>query len=221
MKDRIDRFLGILDSPDSLSDEELNDFLGNGEVKEIYSVVSKAADAVADAPAIDIDAEWRRFARRHPDAGSSGIISRMSGFISRNAAAVIVCAAASVAVVAASIGLHVSFLHQNENAAAEPAIEAEATSEGTDYEADGTYPAPQPAATVASGVTFKNQPLDVIIQVIADYYGAQVNFKTDDTRRLRLYFQWNQSLPLEEIISQLDNFEQLDVRLTNNVITIE
>ena len=36
-----------------------------------------------------------------------------------------------------------------------------------------------------------------------------------------MYFQWDQSLPLSEIVEQLNNFEQIRISISDKTITIE
>ena len=82
---------------------------------------------------------------------------------------------------------------------------------------------PESSETVPSEETiiFKNQSLDGILTAIADFYGVSLKFKRDNSKNLRLYFQWDQSFPLEEIISQLNNFQQVNITFDNNVLIIE
>lgn len=219
MKDKIERFLEVADCVERLSDEELRGILDDNEMGEICRVVSKAADAMTPSSEVDVEEEWQRFRQMHPEMRSIGIFPRIMRFASRNAAAVIICCAASVAAVAVAVGLDKSFGRR-------PVSGTEVTEISRAPLTVGVLPAgiamnPQPDADIAESVVFKNQPLDSVLSAIADYYGAEVEFKNAGSKQLRLYFQWERRLSLDEVLGQLDIFGQLDIRLENNKITVE
>ncbi|MBD5356796.1 MAG: hypothetical protein HDR88_07310 [Bacteroides sp.] len=54
----------MLDAPSSLSDEELDIILGDGELRDIYSMSSIVKGAYVQQPDIDIEDEWERFRPR-------------------------------------------------------------------------------------------------------------------------------------------------------------
>ena len=70
-------------------------------------------------------------------------------------------------------------------------------------------------------VVFKEQTLDAMLEKIAKYYGKEVIFKLPETKKLRLYFKWNKSLPIEDVIGQLNSFESFNVKLIGDNIIID
>ena len=70
-------------------------------------------------------------------------------------------------------------------------------------------------------IVFKGENLETILADIARYYGASVKFNQDAAKSLQLYFEWNQALPLNEVVEQLNNFEQINITLTDNVLTVK
>ena len=219
MKDKLDCYLDILNDCTSVTDDNLKQILEDKDLKETLRIVRKTTDALTETPEPDIDQEWAQFETRNFHNKHYGYVYVLSRFLSRNAAALIICAVASLAVVAASIGVNYSF---NENSKRQGA-QVETTES---YIADNCIAMDsitEPCEQMVSPETtiFKNQSFDSILSIIAEAYGASLNFKTDNTKDLRLYFQWDQSLPLEVIVAQLNNFEQVNIKLNNNIITIE
>lgn len=43
----------------------------------------------------------------------------------------------------------------------------------------------------------------------------------DSANELRLYFRWDKELPLDEIVGQLNNFEQINITLSDRTLIIE
>lgn len=56
---------------------------------------------------------------------------------------------------------------------------------------------------------------------MAGYYGVTVKFNQDAAKSLLLYFEWDQSLPLNEVVEQLNNFEQINITLTDKALTVK
>lgn len=219
MKDKIDRFLDIVNEIDGVSDENLKEILNDKELMEIQSAVSKTADALTETPKVDIDSEWQTFSEEHLGHKRRGFVAMLSNFVSRNAAAVILCTVATLAVVAATIGVHYSVKRHNE--AQQPAHESREVAELNNTVKPDTIPVTTQSEGPAEIIVFKNRSLGNILPVIAEYYGATVVFETASTKELRLYFQWDKSQSLEVIVEQMDSFEQLDIKLIDNTITVE
>lgn len=219
MKDSIDRYLDIINDLNGVSDEELNKILIDSELKEIHDTFSKTIGALVEIPEIDIDYEWEQFSEKHNYKRHNNIIKVLSNFLTRNAAAVILVTIASLAVVATTISIHYSFDSQSKSQ--QPShLTAKISKQSTLISKDSAHIA-KPQVQTPETIVFKNQPLEQIMTSISTYYGCTVNFKTDATKKLRLYFQWNQTQSLEETIEHLDSFEHLEMKLTDNTITVE
>ncbi len=54
----------------------------------------------------------------------------------------------------------------------------------------------------------------------SDYYGVEVEYKDEDVKGLRLYFEWNPDEPLTGIISTLNNFESFSIKLEGKKIIV-
>ncbi|MDE6853968.1 MAG: hypothetical protein K2J38_02825 [Muribaculaceae bacterium] len=70
-------------------------------------------------------------------------------------------------------------------------------------------------------VTFRKQALDSILSAVAGYHGAAVDFRDARKKELFLYYKWDMSLSLEETVAQLNNFEQINLKLSGKVIIVE
>jgi hypothetical protein len=56
---------------------------------------------------------------------------------------------------------------------------------------------------------------------IAAHYDAKVTFVNDKTRQLRFRFVWNPQKGIDQVVSDLNQFERLTVTLKDNQITVE
>lgn len=219
MKDSIDRLLNALEHPENYSDAELEQLLSDPETHEVYEMLHKAADASAPVPEINIDDEWRRFEAKQPKRRSN-ILRWLSFVASRNAAAVVIALVGTLAVVAATIGVTHYFIADKELAQTEQ-TEPQKQTDIANANVAPTDTIPSETTPLAEIIVFKGENLERILADMARYYGVTVKFNRDAAKSLQLYFEWDQSLPLNEVVGQLNNFEQINIILTDKVLTVK
>ncbi len=215
--DKIDRLFDAIDHPERYSDAELQSLLQDPEVREVFNLLDKTKASLIPVSTPDVNAEWAAFKLNHRAAASPSLPSRLSTLFSRNIAASIAIVVASFAAVAAIVGVSVSHSFRTDKPAVEP---QEKVAPATVAEPDTVIAAELPA-TEPEIIIFDNEPLSTIIARIADDHGYSVAFNADSPKTLRLYFRWNRSLPIEEVIESLNNFEQLHLTLDGNTIKID
>lgn len=219
MKDNIDRLLDALEHPENYSDAEVEQLLTDSEAREVYDMLRKTADASAPVSEINLDEEWRRFEAKQPKCRP--VILRWLSFIaSRNAAAVVIALVGTLAVVAATIGVTHYFIADKELAQTEQ-IEHQKQTAIADSKVAPTDTIPAETTPLPETIVFKGENLERILADMAGYYGVTVKFNQDAAKSLQLYFEWDQSLPLNEVVEQLNNFEQIDITLTDKVLTVK
>lgn len=219
MKDNIDRLLDALEHPEKYSDAEVEQLLTDSEAREVYDILRKTADVSAPVPEINIDDEWRRFEAKQPKRRSN-ILRWLSFVASRNAAAVVIALVGTLAVVAATIGVTHYFIADKELAQTEQ-TEPQKQTNIANANVASTDTIPSETTSLPETIVFKGENLRKILADMAGYYGVTVKFNQDATKSLLLYFEWNQSLPLSEVVEQLNNFEQINITLTDKVLTVK
>lgn len=219
MKDNIDRLLDALEHPENYSDAEVEQILTDPEAREVYDMLRKTADASAPVSEINLDEEWRRFEAKQPKRRP--VIPRWLSFMaSRNAAAVIIALVGTLAVVAATIGVTHYFNANKEMAQTEQAEQQKQTAIA-DSKVAPTDTIPTETTPLPETIVFKGENLGKILADMAGYYGVTVKFNQDAVKSLQLYFEWDQSLPLNEVVEQLNNFEQINITLTDKALTVK
>lgn len=216
MKDNTDRLLEAVEHPERFSDEELDMLFQDSNVRDLYATMNKTANLLTKEPDLDIDVEWRRFVSKNLDRK----VIRTSFFFNRHVAAVVVAIVASIAVVAASIGFKHAF--ESSDPKKESVIEKQASSV-TPHITERSEPdsIQQKNLPIPETKVFKDETLENIILDISEYYGVSASFKTPVSKELRLYFKWEQSQQLIEVVEQLNNFEHIDIVLNENVLIVE
>lgn len=219
MKDNIDRLLDALEHPENYSDAEVEQILADPEAREVYDILRKTADASAPVSEINLDEEWRRFEAKQPKR-SPVILRWLSFMASRNAAAVVIALVGTLAVVAATVGV-THYFNANKEMAKTEQTEPQKQTAIADSNVAPTDTLTNEEAPLPETIVFKGENLERILAAMAGYYGATVKFNQDDAKSLQLYFEWDRSLPLNEIVEQLNNFEQIDITLTDKVLTVK
>lgn len=219
MKDNIDRLLDALEHSENYSDAEVEQLLTDPDTREVYDMLHKAADASAPVPEINIDDEWRRFEAKQPKRRP--LIFRWLFFVaSRNAAAVVIALVGTLAVVAATIGVTHYFIADKELAQTEQ-TEPQKQTDIANANIAPTDTIPSETTPLPETIVFKGENLERILADMARYYDATVKFNRDAAKSLQLYFEWDQSLPLNEVVEQLNNFEQINIILADKVLTVK
>ncbi len=214
MKDNTDRLLEAVEYPERFSDDELDMLLKDPETSELYDAMTRYANLLTDTSDPDLDAEWNRFSSEHRKRKDT-----WSGFfINRKAAAAVAAAVVSFAVVAATIGITKSLRRADSSTytiTEQPTVLEKASSKACEQE----------DSTEKTGVeeikVFKDQTFEQIIKDISSFYGVTVSFNSSDSKNLRLYFKWDKTQPLSEVVDQLNSFEHIEIKVKDKVITVE
>lgn len=213
--DKIDRLLDAIERPEHYSESEIASMLADNDVREVYDLLHKAESSLNPVPTPDIDAEWNAF-NKTLKVRKFGILS----LFSRNVAASIAIVIASLAAVAAVVGVSVHYAGKKEVASTEvPAasVEIEApAAPRADMASEN-----QDESLTHEFVIFDNEPLETVIDRLARYYDCRVNFVSDSAKALRLHYRWDQSMTLDQVVSDLNNFEQIHISVSGQTIQID
>lgn len=226
--DKLDLVLDMVWHPEKYSPEEIAMHLSDPEVKAIYAVIVKTASAAnsteSDIAPGELDNEWERFEKRHFAADKSAGCHRpvlLKWFGSR-AAVIAVLAVSSLVAVALGLGINHAMSVNDGGTATEAGSDDTASAvESSMTGGDVTPAAADSVAVAVEPVVFENATLETILGEIARANGMTVRFVSPKTRHLRLYFKWTPAQPLNETVAQLDNFEQIDIRINGAVIEVK
>lgn len=228
MNDNTDRLLEAIEHPDRFSDEELAVLLSDPDTLELYNLLRKTSEAVAQPPLYNLDEEWDHFMRTNNLEEKTTDNNRKERFLkifpdlfNSHAAAVIALAiVTSLAVVAATVGIKYA-LERHDTPKQEIVDSANPEIIRTAKVTTEDSITPQEAVKVFEIVTFKDEIFENVINVICEYYGVKADFNNQPTKDLHLYYKWDQSLPLTEVVDELNNFDRINLRLNDNTITID
>lgn len=211
--DKYELVSDIIEHPDKYSDGQLDEIMSDPESREIYNLISMTDSAIEAGKDIDVDAEWKAFklkhcARRH--------ISLWPGSRAASIAAIICC---SIVAVAAGIAVTVKVFERK----AEPqtCITTDDVTATVCNTSSVTATPTDTASVRPVPVIFEDETLETIMKAVATAYGVDIVFNNKDAASLHLYYKLDTALTLDEVLSQLNTFERINISRNGNTLTID
>lgn len=211
--DKYDLVLDIIEHPEKYTSEQLAEIMSEPETREIYILLCKTESAMKDSEEPDVSTEWEKF------SNSKSVHHRrvFLRFGSR-AASIAAIVGTSIAAVAAGIAVTVSVIGHKPEPIAEEVVLIPSVGSDTTH----TLTTRNDTVSVRlTSVMFENESLEKIMKEVAKTYGIEVKFKDVNVASLHLYYKFDLSLTLNEVIEQLNTFEQINITRNGNTLTID
>ncbi len=211
--DKYELVLDIIERPDRYTLEQLAEIMSDPETREIYNLLCKTNSAIDAGKNVDVDAEWEKFSNKYAVHHSRSFFG-----LGNRAASIVAITATSIIAVAAGIAVTVAIIdHKPELMADECTVSQGVevvTTDAINTRIDSVY-------VVLCPVVFENEPLEKIMKGIACAYGVEVKFNNRDAALLHLYYKLDPTLPLNEVVEQLNTFEQINIKQNGNILIID
>ena len=224
--DKFEKILDIIDHQEKYSDEEIREILQDEECRKLYQTMMEVDSALENpSPIINVDEEWEKFSQEHQlqeeatqnaaqEAASHPITSWRK-------------LAASIAGFVLISGIAFAAIHTYIKRSQEPTqvtadTHPEAIKSDSVKQVAGkdslTHPKPEKPAIHK---TFENVAFEQMISEIASYYDLQVKFENNEDKTLRLYYEWDSHLSIENIVKELNQFENVNIELQQNELIVK
>lgn len=208
----------IISAPGELTPEEINAIKADTQLSKVYKEMCLTAAALFSAPEPDseeVEQEFKRFASERLRRRSFGPLSLRQ-----------VAAAASIVILAglavgAGITIHRKTITENENATGNDTAPALVANTSVPEIYGDTATAKEPPVPGQGLEVFENQRLDSILTRIAAIHTCRVEYLPEANRELRLYFKWEKDDALEDVVEMLNTFDQINLTLHDNIITVK
>lgn len=208
--ENIRQLLEMLDNPEAYTEQGIQDIINRDEdTRETYRMIVEAKRSSRQRQAnkpVDVDAAWKKFNQnKQPKQHSYNWMKIVASFIG-------VLLVSGIAFAAFQIVRHT----QQHTPKTEEVINTPKSTNITPTDTLTTY-----TITVPQPIIYDNIPLEKMLPEIAAHYDAKVTFVNDETRQLRFRFVWNPQKGIDQVVSDLNQFERLTVTLKDNQITVE
>lgn len=211
----------MTEHPEKYSDRELRVMLEDPETRELYDTLCDAGSALKPAAGLtdeDVEREWQRF-RSERLSGAPKEKRHILRIFGRRVAAVTAIAVTSLAALAVGVGLVIDRYSAGQPTGS--AEEAQELAQVIPYSGDTITERMDTLAVAESSIVFENETLGKILNDMTEYYGLKLEADNKTLLNIRLFYRWDRSNTMEEIVRQLNNFEKINLILTDGTLTLK
>lgn len=224
--DKFEKILDIIDHQEKYSDEEIREILQDEECRKLYQTMVEVDSALeSPSPIINVDEEWEKFSQEHQlreeatqntaqEAASHPITSW------RKLAASIAGFVLISGIAFAAIHTYIKRSQEPTQVTADTHPEVIKSDSAKQVAAKDSLTHPKPEKP-AIHKTFENVAFEQMISEIASYYDLQVKFENNEDKTLRLYYEWNSHSSIENIVKELNQFENVNIELQQNELIVK
>lgn len=224
--DKFEKILDIIDHQEKYSDEEIREILQDEECRKLYQTMMEVDSALENpSPIINVDEEWEKFSQEHQlqeEATQNAAQEAASHPITswRKLAASIAGFVLISGIAFAAIHTYIKRSQEPTQVTANTHPEVIKSDSAKQVAAKDSLAHPKPEKP-AIHKTFENVAFEQMISEIASYYDLQVKFENNEDKTLRLYYEWDSHLSIENIVKELNQFENVNIKLQQNELIVK
>lgn len=224
--DKFEKILDIIDHQEKYSDEEIREILQDEECRKLYQTMMEVDSALENpSPIINVDEEWEKFSQEHQlqeEATQNAAQEAASHSITswRKLAASIAGFVLISGIAFAAIHTYIKRSQEPTQVTADTHPEVIKSDSAKQVAAKDSLAHPKPEKP-AIHKTFENVAFEQMISEIASYYDLQVKFENNEDKTLRLYYEWDSHLSIENIVKELNQFENVNIELQQNELIVK
>lgn len=224
--DKFEKILDIIDHQEKYSDEEIREILQDEECRKLYQTMMEVDSALENpSPIINVDEEWEKFSQEHQlqeEATQNAAQEAASHPITswRKLAASIAGFVLISGIAFAAIHTYIKRSQEPTQVTADTHPEVIKSDSAKQVAAKDSLVHPKPEKP-AIHKTFENVAFEQMISEIASYYDLQVKFENNEDKTLRLYYEWDSHLSIENIVKELNQFENVNIELQQNELIVK
>ena len=224
--DKFEKILDIIDHQEKYSDEEIREILQDEECRKLYQTMMEVDSALENSsPIINVDEEWEKFSQEHQlqeeatqDAAQNAASHPITSW--RKLAASIAGFVLISGIAFAAIHTYIKRSQEPTQVTADTHPEAIKSDSAKQVAATDSLTHPKPEKP-AIHKTFENVAFEQMLSEIASYYDLQVKFENNEDKALRLYYEWNSHSSIENIVKELNQFENVNIELQQNELIVK
>ena len=211
--DKIEQLIAMMEKPDRYSQEEWQQVLSDKDCREYYRLMCDTSAALHDHRPDEAETEeaLQRFEKRY-------MSDRRHITLWRQLAAVFVglMLISGLAFAAITMVRHRQQAPRKELAVAPTKAQTTATTKTTVRDTVKTQP------QEADGMKqFINMPVANIVNEIASYYNLKAEIRNTQAANIRLYFNWNRQCSAAQVVSQLNQFDNIHLTIDGSSLVLE
>lgn len=215
--------IDLTEHPEKYTENEIQELLNDPEIREIYDIlcdIDSALKPVSPLSEKEVEDEWQRFCQKEANVGKR---KKATWWIrNQRVAAVAMIAVPAIAALALGTGILIKKSIKNNERPVKERVQNSTIPLLVDaVEAKDSSTTVTDSLTQRPPMVFENEPLGNILIQMTQLYGLQLVVKNKTSLNMRLFFKWNPSSPPEDIVRQLNNFERINLTLSEGNLILE
>lgn len=214
--DKFEKILDIIDHQEKYSDEKIHEILQDEECRKLYQTMVEVDSALeSPSPIINVDEEWEKFSQKHQLQEVSHPITSWRKLAASIAGFVLI-----LGIAFAAIHTYIKRSQEPTQITADTHPEVIKSDSAKQVAAKDSLTHPKPEKPAIHKI-FENVAFEQMISEIASYYDLQVKFENNEDKTLRLYYEWNSHSSIENIVKELNQFENVNIELQQNELIVK
>lgn len=218
-----DMLLDLLERPESYSETQKAELLGDEEMNEIYQQMVETRQAFdfdksnEEMKMPSVDAEWKKLKEEKQNCTKAVSIWSLMRKVAAVAAVLVVSGFAFAAIhlvthyQQSSEKNDTELVASDDNSAQQvPAPQKTYTEEKTDTASIAKFP-----------LVYENAELKNILTPIAEHFHLKVTYQNESARHIRLFLQLKEDMSIDDIIKLMNHFEKVNIRHEGQTLIVE
>lgn len=189
-EEKMKRLLEMQEHPECYTDEEIRQLMADEECRQLYSQMVRATDAMFEARSFE--SEKVRVKARSTRSPFMKVAASMIGVLMLSG---ITYAA-------------VQWLTASPSPSQEENVETPISSTSS---INQTPSLSNQQEAKNDTLVYENAELATLLAEMATYYNYKVTYKSEDVKHIRLYFTWDKTKPIDDIVAMFNKFERFHI----------
>lgn len=214
--DKIELLFQMMEQPDRYTHEQWQDILADEECRETYMLMSKtksAFDVQHEVSDEEIDAEWQRLQQQTSGDETTSAVRPQRRWLNIAAMFVGLLVLSGIAYAAVHI---ISSNKEETNTKTQETRIVNPSEEGQQIGQEEMKD-----SLMLQPVVFENAQLSSILGNIASYYHYEVVYQDKAAKNVRIYFTWDKSASIEDVVETFNKFERIHITKENNKLIVK
>ena len=218
-----DMLLDLLERPESYSETQKAELLGDEEMNEIYQQMVETRQAFdfdksnEEMKMPSVDEEWKKLKDEKLKSTKVAFLWSPMRKVAAVAAVLVVSGFAFAAIHLVTHSQQSSEKNDTELVASDdnsaqqvPAPQKTYTEEKTDTASIAKFP-----------LVYENAELQNILTPIAKHFHLKVTYQNESVRHIRLFLQLREDMSIDDIITLMNHFEKVNIRREGQTLIVE
>lgn len=203
---KYDTVFDLIEHPEKYSPEKISILLRDPDAKELYNLFCATKSAMytnVSPKSTEVEAQWKKFESENYRS------TRKLRWLGNSAASIGIIVMSSFAAVAACISITVVFSGKND---VDSKVDTVKVAHAPVIDSPQIVQEPDSINWNDGPVMFENESLENILKTVASHYNVtSIQFNNKATADLHLYYKFDPSLSVYEIVDELNTFEQITI----------